>query len=608
MQKCPKCNHLNKNQTFCSKCGTKLPEPVTTSTGKTPMSKKTIIMAAAGVGVVVLATAFIFTGKAMADKEKVLDSFVEALTEGNVSKVKKHLASSNKDLKVTDQHAESLIAYMEQDEDAFTGLEGKWGMESGSLTEWDLDSDFYYYSYYEDFPVAYEKVGKTWLFFDKYAFVLEATPVFVRSETPDLSLTVDGDDIDTTFGDDEYYIGEYLPGLYQLSAKVDNDFGSNEKEQEMNVYQSSNYYMDFDLNTAVYTSENFIEGTKLILEDIDKELEVTSANFEFGPLLTDGTVSYHIESDTPFGKLSSLSTTIDYDSIGANLAPNDELKEELKKTVSGMFLSMRTAMQELDTAKLDYMSGDFLEESKDVVENSIDSGYYFTGYLNQIGIDWDGTTIYPSGTSWKASVPTTTTWEQARYYEGDTPELEEVEAETLLELTYSDESWKVTGESYYGIYEPTETYDFTHDEQNEASSTEDAVAEPKKAKLTKDGATDLFVRFWNGYGMSVTWGDLSYLDEAATDQFKETLRKEIHSANQNDDGKNMSTKEVVSVSDNEDESYTIEVIEIERIYAEDFEDEDEEIHYQNTYKAIYDEDTEFWLLDELIETKEFDLN
>ncbi|MFK3936165.1 TcaA second domain-containing protein [Alkalihalobacillus sp. NPDC078783] len=598
MQKCPECNQLNKDQSFCSKCGTKLPELVTTSKGKTPMSKKTKIMAATGVGVVVLATAFVFTGKAMADKEKVLDSFVEALNEGNVSKVKKNLASSNKDLKVTDQHAESLIAYMKQDEGAFVGLEGKWEADAGMLSKWDLENEYYYYSYYEDFPVTYEKVGKTWLFFDNYAFVLEASPVIVRSESPDLTLTVDGEAVDSTYKDSEYNLGEYLPGLYKLVGKVENDFGTNEKEVELNVYDSTTHYMDFDLNTATFITDNYIAGTKLIFEDIDKELDVTSGYFEFGPLLTDGTISYHIESETPFGKLSSPALTIDESTFSAALAPDDELKQELTSAISGALLSKRTAYQEQDTNKLDFLSGESLEEAKDQIEYSIDYEHYYAGYLNQIGIDWNNTRLSPVGTIWKAILPTKIVWEQSWYYKGDTPNIEPLEEEVEFELIYSEEGWKVTSKTDASYVESTETYNFTRDEQNESSSTEASITEGQKNKLSENAASALIENFGFYYANAVNWGDADYLDDVGTTEFKKYMEKDILDFYKKDISESFVEAEVTSRSENEDGSYTIQTIEVYEIYHP--ENGNSEKTFTGTYKAIYDEKNETWLLNELV--------
>ncbi|MEK4566400.1 hypothetical protein MKX54_17155 [Alkalihalobacillus sp. FSL R5-0424] len=602
MQKCPKCNHLNKNQTFCSKCGTKLPEPVTTSTGKTPMSKKTITLAAAGVGVVVLATAFIFTGKAMADKEKVLDSFVEALNEGNVSKVKKHLASSNKDLKVTDQHAESLIAYMQQDEDAFVGLEGKWGMESGTFTEWDLDSDFYYYSYYEDFPVAYDKVGKTWLFFDKYAFVLEATDVYVQSDTPNLKLAVDGETVDWSYDEGSYSIGEYLPGIYKLTGEVENDFGVNEKEIELNVYNDSFPYIGFDLKSATYVMDNYIDGTKLILEDIEKELDVTSGYFEFGPLLTDGTVSYHIESDTPFGTLSSETTTINDSTINATLAPNDDLKEELKNTISKALLSMRTAFQEQDKQKLESLSEGLLEETEDLIDYSIRYEEYYAGYLNQIGIDWSNAEVFPMGTSWKAIVPVQNIWEQSWYDKGNTPNIEIIENAIEYELIYSENGWKITTEHYTGGIEPTETLTFTREEQDEVSSTETAVSEEKKLRLTKGEADSLIGNFVVSYESALHWSLLEELDRVATNKYIKSVEDIVFSEERGLD-ESFITAEILNLTENEDGSYNVQSEDSFSIV-----DEDKTKFLHTTYKVIYDEERELWLVDEVLEKKEVSNN
>ncbi|MDQ0206943.1 TcaA second domain-containing protein [Alkalicoccobacillus murimartini] len=602
MQVCPKCQHKNRNQAFCSKCGTKLPEQEQVNATMKPFSKKTKIIVGASAGVIVIAGALFFTGKTLADKDRVLDSFLEAVADRDHNAVKSHLASSDPDLKVEDTHVDAFFEYLDEDPDAHSALIYKWSAESEVV---DSPREVVDYSdYYMDFPITFTNSGSKWLVFDNYQFVLEALPLYVSTNMEEIEFTVDDTDVSPIWANEEFFFGYYLPGHYQIKGTVENDFGINEKELNVNLFEGDYYYsLGFDLNTAFLSVEPMIEGTKLILEDTNNEIDVTSSPFEFGPVLTDGTLTYHIEAESPFGLLKSVSSPI-YETIDGYFAPNDEVKEQLSNTINEALLSVRTAKQEGNVDKLKHFGKEAYSDYKSSIESNLEWDYLYAGYLVETGFDWNETTIVEHGQTWKANVVVYEEWEEDTYYPGDTPSLQFTEWDREYELTFKDDAWTIIG-STYGYGEPTETFSFTKEDQDEVSSTDSAIEEGSKVKLSEDQADSLVYSFISSYVSGVNYGDPSYIDNYVTPEYKKGIESYMIDLYDREISQYFIDAETTSVSANDNGSYTIKTKEIYEIYYTD--KADLQKTFNATYIVIYNEDEERWELSELVgDVKEID--
>ncbi|TSB48502.1 TcaA second domain-containing protein [Alkalicoccobacillus porphyridii] len=599
MKICPQCHTQNQDQPFCSKCGAKLPETASPQQTKEPMKTSKKILIGSVAGIAVLAGGLFFTGKALADKDRVVNSFLEAVADQNTKAIKKHLGSNREGLTVEDKHVEDFLVYLEEDEDAKAELIKKWLSEAESIDDPRMVS--YYDGYYNDFPIYFTKTGKKWLLFDEYQFVMEAKPLYVESniELDEITFTLDEEKVEPEYDEQGYFFGHHLPGIYQVTGNMENDFGVNEKSVEADLYYQDYYTLYFDLEIASLYMDSIINGTKLVLEDSKKELDVTSSPMEFGPLLTDGTLSYHLEADSPFGLLKSNSLPLYYENMDHALAPNDELKKELGEMINEYLLGYRVASQEKNVDKLVHASGVLYNWVEKEIHELKMWDEYFAGYLLESGIAWEQAEIFESASTWGVYVPVYEKWEQAVFNSGEIPELEHEEYHRIYEFAYQDDVWKmvdVNVNAYY--FDPTETFEFSKEDQDEVSATEAVVKEGAKIKLSQYDADELIFSFASEYADAVRHGVPSYVDDYVTSDYKKKIEPNIMYFFDNGIDEYLINAEATNLSANDDGSYTMTTKEIYEIYHP--KNGDKVKTFTTTYTVVYDEDDYYWKISELV--------
>ncbi|MFK3936184.1 TcaA NTF2-like domain-containing protein [Alkalihalobacillus sp. NPDC078783] len=555
---------------------------------------------------VILGGILFFTGQAAADKENVLDSFLEAVEERDTVAVKKQLVSNHPDQDVDDEHVEAFFEVLDNSSEAHGELIQKWIAESDVMDSARAVS--YYEGRYESFPVSFQQNGKKWLFFDNYEFVLEAQPLTVSSNVSDVTLQLNEEPVEPEESDSSMYLGDYLPANYQVKGAVENEFGANEQEETINLYNSSSTNLQFDLNTVSLDVEDLLEGTTLHVDGSEEALPVTSTPFEFGPILTDGSLNYYIEADTEeFGTLQSEVASIDGIELTSSFTPNEELKEQIESVMHDYLLSRRVAKQEKDIGKLTYAS--------DSIKSSIGSNFedtsiwgndkFYAGYLLEAGFNWDRTTLEKTHHGWNVRVPAYEKWEETEYEEGDDPILEEVDHSSIYELKYEEGEWIVESrENQYEAVKPTESTGFDRDEQDEESSTEASIEEGVKIRLTDGDADRLVSSFVRNYVNGINNGSASVVENEVTSDYQEEVDAYMKDVFDRGIRQRFAGAEATNVTLNDDDSYTVDTKEEYEIRPKD--GDYTKRTFEASYKVVYDEEDESWKISELIETNEVD--
>lgn len=605
MNTCPKCQgQISESSRFCTKCGANLNGGETREAkGPKAIRAKWYVIGASGI---VLGGILFFTGQAAADKENVLDSFLEAVAERDSAAVKKQLVSDHPEQDVDDEHVEAFFDVLDNSSEAHGELIQKWIAESDVMDS--ARSVSYYDGRYDSFPVSFQQNGKKWLFFDNYEFVLEAQPLTVRSNVSDVTLQLNEEPVEVEETDSSLYLGDYLPANYQVKGAVENEFGANEQESTVNLYRSSSTNLEFDLKTVSLEVNNMLEGTTLHVDGSDEALPVTSTPFEFGPVLTDGSLNYYIAADTEeFGTLQSEAAPIDGLELTSRFTPNEELKEQIESVMHDYLLSRRVAKQEKDTEKLVYASDSIKSDIESGFENTSiwGSDKFYAGYLLEAGFNWNRTTLEKTHHGWNVRVPAYEKWEETEYEEGDDPILDEVNHSSIYELKYEDGEWLVESrESQYDEVEPTETTGFDRDEQEEESSTEASIEEGVKVRLTDSEADRLVSAFVRGYVNGINSGDASHIEDQVTSDYQEEVDAYMKDVNERGIRQRFGRAEATNVTLNDDDSYTVETKEEYEISPKD--GDYSKRTFEASYKVVYDEDDETWKISELNETNEVD--
>lgn len=604
MKTCPKCqSQVSENSRFCTKCGANL-NGGETREAKGPKVSRTKWYVIGGSGIVLGGILF-FSGQAAADKEKVLDSFLEAVAERDQAAVKKTLVSNHLEQDVDDEHVEAFFDVLDNSSEAHGELIQKWIAESDVMES--ARSVSYYDGRYDSFPVSFQQNGKKWLFFDNYEFVLEAQPLTVSSNVSDVTLQLNEEPVEAEETDSSLYLGDYLPATYQVKGAVENEFGANEQIETVNLFNKSSTNLQFDLETVNLDVGDLIEGTTLHVDGSDEAMNVSSTPFAFGPVLIDGSLNYYISVDTEeFGTLQSEPDPIDGQELKTSFAPNDELKEQLEGVMHDYLLSRRVAKQEKDLDKLVYAS----DSVKSIIESSFEnSGWgndkFYAGYLLEAGFDWSSTTLEKTHHGWNVHVPMYEKWEETEYEEGDDPILEEANHSSIYELKYEEGEWIVESrESQYEDIQPTESTGFDRDEQDEESSTEASIEEGVKIRLTDGEADRLVSSFVRKYVSGINNGTASAVEYEVTSDYQEEIDAYMKDVFDRGIRQRFSGAEATNVTLNDDDSYTVETKEEYEIRPKD--GEYTKRTFEASYKVIYDEEDETWRISELIETNEVD--
>jgi uncharacterized membrane protein YvbJ len=347
---CRECgSELKKGASFCKECGTPVNQPVQenelngsptesteqkssrkqTRTATDPVqkpkqplfqSKKSKVAAIAGVVLVaLLAVAYIAIDRLITSPTAVADSFISAVQEKDVEKVREHLNEGQLEMDVSSEDAAAFVEHLnsyprliteiseqlESDVEAFE-KESRPNMagDQEALATMSVD-------------------GKKWLFFDRYVIQVRPVYVDVTSTEDETKIYLNDQEAGEVGSAAPEMIGPILPGQYEVKAVVQGPYGDVEKTQQVDFLSS-----DEIRTTEAFLDFNFAEHYFIIYSDNDDAfVYVNDENTEkqvkdftnLGPLPLDGSVQVYAEKEFATSVHKSDTFTVDEDTYRLDL-------------------------------------------------------------------------------------------------------------------------------------------------------------------------------------------------------------------------------------------------------------------------------------------------
>ncbi|MBM7095749.1 hypothetical protein JSY36_08285 [Bacillus sp. H-16] len=382
MEYCTVCGVKQEEQSsFCTACGAKkesnnqtgnpAPAAVPKSTGFSQVSKRSKIIAASLIGLALLFTGFYQVGASMNDPMKNARSFVEALENNDAQYISKRLVSSDESLHVDEKNIEGLLSFFEDNyyekEFFYTYLNDQ--MEHINTIEETTNFAVADSGYLPGHSfLTYEKTGRSFLFFDRYEFVLHPVPLTVHSNHHDLTLYIDGEEFENPeYGDGVYYLGSLLPGYYDIAGKLDTDLV--QLETEVSTAHFYDGYIDLYLEMEEIDVYFPFEGASLYINGKDTGKVMNGNDDTYGPVLLDGSMDMHLEKESPFGTLVTPPVTLMNHYYELSLALNDEYHEPVIDSLHTYMMERSKGEMTLDAATLSAVTTSHQGEFNNVIQD-----------------------------------------------------------------------------------------------------------------------------------------------------------------------------------------------------------------------------------------------
>lgn len=367
------------------------------------------------------------TGEALTSKEKLISDFEAALDQKDAKKAAKLLQSSDVDLAVTEKNVKPLLDYLKEHPDEEKELISS--LKSGA-----------------GHPLmTIEKKGRRFWIYDNY--VLNTAPVYltVKTNYKDTGLFVNGEKVITTEKENfEKKIGPFVPGIYEVKAKLKSGITDLEKAEKVTALQGDvKVNADLDGHMAKLVFGEGYENLKGTLWINDQEMKINPfKGTEFGPVLADGSMTAAVEAQFPWGKLKSEKTPIESGEIEVNLASDKEFMDEMMTTVVSHTKEAAKAFASGDVSGMTLAATSYQTSLKEVTDGLKSSSTYYKGtYLSTV-FDLDSFRLYKEDGQWKTEVKVIEKHKSAYYDDYSAPELEENDNGYTYTLVYSESKKK----------------------------------------------------------------------------------------------------------------------------------------------------------------------
>ncbi|AGN37978.1 zinc ribbon domain-containing protein [Bacillus paralicheniformis] len=431
MNFCKECGReRTKNALYCKHCGARADEERASDQAagyQRAMTRKRIIIMAAIAACLILLFAGYKTGEALTSKEKLISDFEAALDQKDAKKAAKLLQSSDVDLAVTEKNVKPLLDYLKEHPDEEKELISS--LKSGA-----------------GHPLmTIEKKGRRFWIYDNY--VLNTAPVYltVKTNYKDTGLFVNGEKVITTEKENfEKKIGPFVPGIYEVKAKLKSGIADLEKAEKVTALQGDvKVNADLDGHMAKLVFGEGYENLKGTLWINDQEMKINPfKGTEFGPVLADGSMTAAVEAQFPWGKLKSEKTPIESGEIEVNLASDKEFMDEMMTTVVSHTKEAAKAFASGDVSGMTLAATSYQTSLKEVTDGLKSSSTYYKGtYLSTV-FDLDSFRLYKEDGQWKTEVKVIEKHKSAYYDDYSAPELEENDNGYTYTLVYSESKKK----------------------------------------------------------------------------------------------------------------------------------------------------------------------
>ncbi|SMF92579.1 Uncharacterized membrane protein YvbJ [Paenibacillus uliginis N3/975] len=406
-------------------------------------------------GVLLLAALFggYKVGEYFTSEERLIGRFEKALESKDHKAVAQLLTSKNKDLVIDEKSISGFMNYLgqhpgEQEEIINTLKEQTAAAEAKSAEEAQLIDVFGNLGL--NSIVNLEKSGKV-LFYDNYTLTIDGVYISVETNYAGTVFTVNGQQAAVANTPDyKTKLGPYVPGLYQLEARFNNEFIDLQEAKEVQLlYPKESYSAYFGLDGEVVRWDTrfseqadlkgrlYVNGKKVEVNPFD--------NPEFGPVTMDGSMTLAVEADFPWGTMKSAEVPIKDDYIDLDFTMQESFQKTIKDTIIKHAKENLDAFASGDAGKLTVSTDNYKAVFQNVIDQFKDSGYaYKANYVGTV-FDIGSFDLDLRGGKWYLTLITKPLIEAATYVEGASPFLEMQEAYSETGLLYDENqgNWRV---------------------------------------------------------------------------------------------------------------------------------------------------------------------
>lgn len=432
-----------------------------------------------GGGVLALFLIIHFIAVSVFSPARLIDKFETAIQSEDSKALANLLKSDDKKLKIDDQSVKGLLAYYKKNPDEVSGTvktlktQLQWykknrknSSELGELAS-DLISSVNI--------VNLEKDGK-FLFYDKYRLTVPAVYLVIETNYKDTELRVDGKKVGRADQPDfEGTFGPFVPGYHQLKAVLKNDYLDLSSEKEVLLDGSStketvSLHIDAEEATFYLPNEGSEGMVKLYINGKDTGINLLQ-NPTFGPVLLDGSMTYRIEAELPWGVVKTEDfpiedTGIDVDYLTPEL--QDDLMETVHNFIQEKIVAYVNADKEKITTATDEVKDYVLQEAETDKEwgNALRIKYLSTQF------DLDSFQLIYDGTQWVGYLQAESFFLRDKFAVGGEPEMNEESDEQFFQLVFDENrgKWLVSNFGYAWYFGGEHTKELKAEEPKEYTS------------------------------------------------------------------------------------------------------------------------------------------
>ncbi|PGK31175.1 hypothetical protein CN902_09355 [Priestia megaterium] len=427
---CKECGkQLKKGAEFCQECGRPVEQNSAQQTslqgncsvGRTSnqspeppkqMSKKTKgKLIAAGAAVVLLIGGY-KAGEHFTDKDRVIDRFETAIHNNDQKTVAHLLSSQDSNLEINKENVKGFMTYFQKHPDEINDMIDVLKVESQALDK-GINLDKELSSSYEDdpevLPFQLAQRGKTAFLFDKYT--IEVKPMYLEVETDykNTAIYVDGKKVGTASSNHfSKTYGPYVPGMHKVEGRYKTEFvdlvtkdtvsfmdNINKKTVFLDL-KGEDIAIDLGGNPPDMKGKLLIDGKKVNLNPFKTS--------EFGPVVTDGSMSMKVAANFPWGEMTSNNIPIDSDEIQYNFGRDKDLENGLMKIAAAENKNLFKVYSTGKPNALENVTNHYKRAVTESIGDGMDTEY---SKIKYVGTTFDlntGELNYTDEGSWEATI------------------------------------------------------------------------------------------------------------------------------------------------------------------------------------------------------------
>lgn len=418
---------------------------------KQPLSKKKKIFLYSGLLAIILLIGLHFVLLNYFSPKRMIENFEQALIDGNAKTIANLLSSDDEKLKINEVEVKSFVKYyQEYPEEINTTVSDL----KNQLQQIENSSQP---TSHMNRLVFLKKEGQ-FLFYDQYKLVIPGVYIEISTNYQDTALYVDEQEVGKAeFDDFSQIYGPFIPGIHTVEAKLKTDYVDLSMDKEVIIDGSENVAVNvfLDGDEVVFNLGNFDGMATLFIngKEIDKDFVEDPT---FGPILVDGSMSFSVEAELPWGTVKTEESPIDEQNINVSFI-NEDLKKSLMTTVH-TFNSERVLVRtSADGSKLTTATEEIKNDLIFIAEYDKERSYALKVKHKSTAFDLDsfGLEYAPSEDVWYAYVSAKPLWESDYYNIEQGANGLKVETEAYDYVLMYDEvqgKWLVDSESYSAFF------------------------------------------------------------------------------------------------------------------------------------------------------------